>query len=171
LGKKPLENKVAQKAILAFDPEKFLPKATDIAVIDLKQFLFMELLLKEKDYREALKTFDFSPYTDKYVMVTCSTDAIIPMWAYMLIASYLNPFAKKIVYSNSLDEAKEQFLIYNIKNLDNTQFVDQRIVIKGCGSIKVTPALYLALMEKFQPLAKAINFGEACSMVPVSKKV
>lgn len=170
MSNKPLENKVAKKAILAFDPEKYLPKASDIAFIDLKQFLFKELLLKEDDFRNALKEFDFSVFNEKYVYVGCTTDAIIPMWAYMLINSYLLPVAKSVVFTKNHEEAKELFLIKIIENLDNTQFIDQRIVIKGCGTLKASPGLYFALMQKFQPLAKAINFGEACSMVPVFKK-
>lgn len=170
MDKQPLENKVAKKNILAFDPEKYMPKQADIAPFDLKQFLFKELLLKEKDFREALKNFDFNSFKGKFVYVFCSSEAIIPMWAYMLTASYLEQFAKKVVFSNDLSKAKEQFLIYNIQNLDNSQFLNQRIVIKGCGKEQVSPQLYIVLMEKFLPLAKAINFGEACSMVPVSKK-
>lgn len=166
---KPLENKVAKKNILAFDPEKYMPSQNDIAPLDLKQFLFKELLLKEKDYRAALKNFDFSSFENKFVYVFCSTDAIVPMWAYMLIASYIEPFSKKTIFCKDLADAKEQFLIYNIQKLDNSQFIGQRIVIKGCGKEKVSPQLYIALMEKFLPIAKAINFGEACSMVPISK--
>lgn len=170
MDNKPLENKVARKNILAFDPEKYMPKFSDILSIDLKQFLFKELLLKEKDFREALKNYDFSPFLGKYVYVYCSSDAIIPTWAYMLISSHLEQFSEKIIYSNDISKAKEQFLIHNLQKLDNSQFIGQRIVIKGCGKEQVSPQLYIALMEKFLPLAKAINFGEACSMVPVSKK-
>ena len=170
MDNKPLENKVAKKNILAFDPEKYMPKQNDIASLDLKQFLFKELLLKEKDFRESLKNFDFTTFKNKFVYVFCSSEAIIPMWAYMLVASYLEPFSEKTIFSNDAKEAKEQFLIYNLQKLDNSQFIDQRIVIKGCGKEQVSPQLYMALMEKLLPLAKAINFGEACSMVPISKK-
>ena len=169
MSKKPLENKVAQKAILAFDPEKYLPKNQDIAFIDLKQFLFKELLLKELDYRESLKAFNFDAYKEKYVYVGCTSEAIVPMWAYMLIQSYLHPITLGAVFANTLEEAKELFLIDNIKKLDDAQFLNQRIVVKGCGSLKASPRLYFALMQKFQPLAKAISFGEACSMVHVFK--
>jgi hypothetical protein len=170
LSGKPLENKVAQKAILAFDPEKYLPKKTEIVQFDLKQFLYMDLLLKEKEFRLALKEFDFSPFVQKFVWITCSSDAIIPMWAYMLAASYLTPLAQKIVFATNEAEATERFLIDIISKLDNSLFANQRVVVKGCGKVKVTANLYVALMEKIQPIAKAVNFGEACSMVPVSKQ-
>lgn len=170
MNNKPLENKVAQKAILAFDPEKYLPKNQEIVFIDLKNFLYKELLLKEADYREYLKSKDFTVYQDKYVYIGCTSDAIIPMWAYMLIQSYLAPIVSGTVFANTIEEAKELFMIDIINQLDNTQFQNQRIVVKGCGTLKVSPRLYFALMQKFQPLAKAISFGEACSMVPVFKK-
>lgn len=170
MNNKPLENKVAQKAILAFDPEKYLPKNQEIVFIDLKNFLYKELLLKEADYREYLKSKDFTVYRDKYVYIGCTSDAIIPMWAYMLIQSYLAPIVSGTVFANTIEEAKELFMIDIINQLDNTQFQNQRIVVKGCGTLKVSPRLYFALMQKFQPLAKAISFGEACSMVPVFKK-
>lgn len=169
MTEKPLINKVAQKAIIQIDPVSFLPKATDIVAFDMKDFLFKGLLLKEKEFRIQLKDFDFSIYKDKYVYIYCSTQAIIPMWAYMLLSSKLNPACIHSVFANSLLEAEELFLIQKIEKLDLELYTNKRIVIKGCGEKKFSPLVYVYIMRILQPVAKAVSFGEACSMVPVYK--
>lgn len=167
---KPLINKVAKKAIIQIDPVSFLPKATDIVAFDMKPFLFKELILKEKDFRESLSQLDLSSFKDKYVYVFCSSNAIIPMWAYMLVSAQLNGTVSGIVYANTLAVAEELFLLENIAKIDPKTYTNKRIVIKGCGEKNFSPHVYVIMMRILQVEAKAVSFGEACSMVPVFKK-
>lgn len=161
-------NKVAESGLITFDLEEFYPKG-EIAVFDLKDYLFMGLILKEKDYRAALLATDWTQYQDKYVAITCTADAIIPMWANMLAASYLQPVAKDVVFGN------EQQLITNIitKNLatvNGEEYTDKRVVVKGCGDIAIPETAYVDITNKLRPFAKSIMYGEPCSTVPIYKK-
>lgn len=161
-------NKVAESGLITFDLEEFYPKG-EIAVFDLKDFLFMGLILKEKDYRAALLATDWTQYQDKYVAITCTADAIIPMWANMLAASYLQPVAKDVVFGN------EQQLITNVltKNLATVkgeEYTDKRVVVKGCGDIAIPETAYVDITNKLRPFAKSIMYGEPCSTVPIYKK-
>lgn len=137
--------------------------------IDLKNFLWQGIALKEKEYREQLKNINWDSYQNKLVAVTCSEDAIIPTWAYMLIASKLQPYAAKIVFGNleQLDSIIfEQFLEkFPIEN-----YLDKKVVIKGCGKYQISPNAYMLLTTKLQNVASSIMFGEPCSTVPVYKK-
>jgi len=161
-------NKVAESGLLEIDLEKFYPQ-TEIVVFDLKNYLFMELILKEKDFRQALKEKDFAIYSDKQVAVTCSADAIIPMWAYMLVASYLQPVVKEMILG---DEAffRQILFLRNLNNIDIAAFTDKRVVIKGCGDLDIGPFAYFEITRLLRPLAKSIMYGEPCSTVPVFKK-
>ena len=161
-------NRVAASTLEEINLEDYFPKEP-ITVFDLKPFLFMELILKEKDFREALQKTDWSLYEGKVVAVTCSTDAIIPMWAYMLVASYLQPVAKDVIFGNE-EEALKALFLKNISGIDLTPFDDKRIVIKGCGDLPVKEYAYLEITKRLRPVAKSIMFGEACSTVPVFKK-
>jgi hypothetical protein len=161
-------NKVAESGLLEIDLEKFYP-AGETVVFDLKDYLFMGLILKEKDFREALKSHDFSQYKDKLVAVTCSADAIIPMWAYMLVTSNLQPFAKEIVQGNAADLHKTIFL-RNINAINSSEFQDKRVVIKGCGEKEIGAFAYLEITRLLRPVAKSIMYGEPCSTVPVFKR-
>jgi hypothetical protein len=161
-------NKVAESSLIELDLANYYPKG-EIAVFDLKDYLFMELILKEKDFREALKNFDFSIYQNKYVAVTCTTDAIIPVWAYMLIASYLQPFAKDVVAGNENFLHKTLFL-KNIAAININDYTDKRVVIKGCGDLPIGEFAYLEITKLLRPVAKSIMYGEPCSTVPVYKK-
>ncbi|MFC4232987.1 DUF2480 family protein [Parasediminibacterium paludis] len=161
-------NKVAESGLITFDLEDFYPKG-EIAVFDLKDYLFMGLILKEKDYRAALLATDWTQYQDKYVAITCTADAIIPMWANMLAASYLQPIAKDVVFGN------EQQLITNVltKNLaavNGEEYTDKRVVVKGCGDIAIPETAYVDITNKLRPFAKSIMYGEPCSTVPIYKK-
>lgn len=163
-----LINKVAQSALLTLDLEKFYPEG-EIAVFDLKNHLFMELILKEKDYREELKNLDWSIYQDKNVAINCSADAIIPLWAYMLAVTYLEPFAKEIVFGNE----KELFNVLFLKNLwkiDAKEYEGKRVVVKGCGDKKVPETAYVEITKILRPVAKSIMYGEPCSTVPIYKQ-
>ena len=161
-------NKVSESGIVTIDLETYFPKE-QIMVFDIKQYLFMELILKEKDFRQALKELDTEPYKNKITAITCSADAIIPMWAYMLIASELQPVAK-IVILGSEEEARKKILIKNIQQINIEEFIDKRIVIKGCGEIAIPEEAYLEITNLLRPVAKSIMFGEPCSTVPVYKK-
>lgn len=161
-------NKIAASGIITLDPADFLPKE-EVVVFDLNPFLFRELILKEKDFREALKKFDWESYKNKIVTITCSADAIIPMWAYMLVASYLEEIATDILFGDK-NEAVKQSAIKAIDQLDTEIFRDQRIVLKGCGDQSVPADVYIALMKKLQPVVKSVMFGEPCSTVPVYKQ-
>jgi hypothetical protein len=161
-------NKVSDSALVTINLEEFLPKNSPL-VFDLKEFLHMGLILKEKDYREALKQLDWSAYAQQTVLVTCSADAIIPVWAYMLAAAYLKPVATSVSLE-SLHQWKTSQLLDNIRNMDVSSFSDKRIVVKGCGEEDIPDAAYLEITAKLQPTAKSIMYGEPCSTVPIYKQ-
>lgn len=165
----PLRNKVAESGIITLDLAGFLLKNEEIAIFDIKPFLFREMILREKDYRAALPEHDWSQYENKYVAVICSADAIVPVWAYMLAASFLQPLAKT-VYFGTADEMKKHFLLNTINNINIAEYDDKRVVIKGCGDIHVPDAAYVAVTEKLRPVVKSLMYGEPCSTVPVYKK-
>jgi hypothetical protein len=129
----------------------------------------MGMILKEKDFREALKNKDWETYRDKNIAVTCSADAIIPAWAYMLVASYLQPLAKEIVMGNE-QELERQLFLKNIEAINTGEFIDKRVVIKGCGDTPIGDYVYMEITKKLLPVVKSIMYGEPCSTVPVFKK-
>lgn len=161
-------NRVAASALEEFNLEDYFPKEK-VVVFDLKPYLFMELILKEKDFRENLQKTDWSVYDGKIVAVTCTTDAIIPMWAYMLVAANLQPYAAEVVFGDEATALKEAFL-KRISSIDFNEFADKRVVVKGCGNLPVGEYAYLEITNKLRPVAKSIMFGEACSTVPIYKK-
>lgn len=161
-------NKVAESALVTINLEDYYPKEA-IAVFDLKDYLFMGLILKEKDFREALKNLDLTTFTGKIAAITCSADAVIPMWAYMLTASYLQPVATDVFFGNEAS-VKEQLLLKNIATIDTKEFSDKRIVVKGCGELPIGEAAYLQATKILRPVAKSIMYGEPCSTVPIFKK-
>jgi len=164
----PIINKVAESGLISLDLTHFIPSA-EIVLFDIKQYLFMELILKEKDFRAALSSADLSIYQDKIVGIYCSTDAIIPMWANMLIASALQPFAKAIYFGDE-NKVREQILLEGISQIDPTEYIDQRVVVKGCGETPIGESAYIAITNKLRPVVKSIMYGEPCSTVPVYKK-
>ncbi|HEU5053592.1 MAG TPA: DUF2480 family protein [Hanamia sp.] len=161
-------NKVAQSTLITLDPADFFP-AEEIEIFDLKDYLFMEQILKEKDYREALKNFDWNVYSNKTVAVTCSVDAIIPLWAYMLAVSYLQPFAKNIFFGNK-EEVLTKLFLRNTQQINPEVFLNKRVVLKGCGDKKIPEEVFVELTKMLRPVVKSIMFGEPCSTVPVFKK-
>lgn len=161
-------NKVAESGLISFDLEEYYPKSIR-KVFDLKDHLFMGLILKEKDFRAALLQIDWSEYAGADVAITCSADAIIPMWAYMLVASYLEPVAQHVIVGTE-SELINQLMLKNIDAIDATEYTDQRIVVKGCGDIAIPEAAYVAITNKLRPVAKSIMYGEPCSTVPIFKK-
>lgn len=161
-------NKVAESGLITFDLETFYPKEP-IAVFDLKDHLFMGLILKEKDFRAALQSLDLEQYRDKNVAINCSADAIIPMWAYMLSAAYLQPVAKEVVFGNEATLLNALFL-KNLASVNGEEYLDKRVVVKGCGDIAIPEAAYVEITNKLRPFAKSIMYGEPCSTVPIYKK-
>jgi len=161
-------NKVTESGLVTLDLEQYYPRE-EVMLFDLKDFLFMGLILKEKDFREALKKLDWEIYKDKNVGVVCSVDAIIPPWAYMLAGSYLQPVAKDVVLGDEKEIRKTIFL-KNIQKIDVNQFSDQRIVIKGCGETPIGEFAYMEITKLLRPVAKTIMYGEPCSTVPIYKK-
>jgi len=161
-------NKIAQSALTTIDLESYFP-VENVVVFDLKPLLFMEMIIKEKEFRTSLMEIDWNTYQNKIVTVTCSADAIIPMWAYMLVASYLQPVAAEVLFGTA-EEATQQLFLRNIKSINSNDFLDKRVVIKGCGDLGVGPFAYLEITQKLRPVVKSIMYGEPCSTVPIYKK-
>lgn len=166
---KPLVNRVANSRISTINLESMYP-AGDILHFDLKEYLYMELILKEKDFREALKTHNWQQYAGKNLAVFCSTDAIIPMWAYMLVATYATPFVNDMALC-SPENFIELAFQKKINALNINDYEGARIVVKGCSDLPVPASAYLEITRRLQPVAQSIMFGEPCSTVPVYKKV
>lgn len=161
-------NKVSQSGLITIDLEEYYP-AGERVLFDIKDLLFQGLILREKDFREFIKNEDWSKYKDKYVALTCSADAIVPTWAYMLLATHLEPFAKKVVFGDL--ETLETILYSEILSKINVNdYLDARIVIKGCGKLPVPKAAYVEITRILRPVAKSIMYGEPCSTVPLYKK-
>lgn len=161
-------NKVAQSGLLTLDLEEYYPKE-EILLFDLKPYLFMGMILKEKDFRAALQETDWTKYTDTIVAVTCSVDTIIPAWAYMLIAVYLQPYAKDIIMGDTQTALQQTFLA-RLAAIDTVTFADKRVVVKGCGDQSVGAFAYMEIAKRLRPVVKSIMYGEPCSTVPVYKQ-
>lgn len=163
-----LINRVAQSGIITINLEHYYPKE-DIVVFDLKDHLYMELILKEKDFRQALKETEWSIYRGKVLLITCSADAIVPMWAYMLVTSHVADHAT-VIYVGNLEAYLTHHYQGVISDLNMSEYQDKRIVIKGCSNKPVPAGAYQALTRALQPMALSIMFGEPCSMVPIWKR-
>lgn len=163
-----IKNRVSESGLVTIDLEEFYPK-DEIAVFDLKDFLFMGLIIKEKEFRAALPNANWQQYENKHVAITCSADAIIPMWAYMLAATYLQPVAKDIFYGDEKALFNHLF-VEKLALLDAAAFNDKRVVIKGCGDLPIPEAAYVEVTKKLKPFVKSIMYGEPCSTVPVYKR-
>jgi len=161
-------NKVAESGLLTIDLASLLP-SNEIILFDIKPYLFKELILKEKEFRASLLNIDWSIYQDKIVGIVCSTDAIIPMWANMLIVSSLHPFAKAVYFGDE-NKVREQLLQESISKINTELYIDQRVVVKGCGETPIGESAYIAITQKLRPIVKSIMYGEPCSTVPVYKK-
>lgn len=164
----PIVNKVAESALITIDLEQYLP-TTEAISFDMKAYLFQELILKEKDFRKALQETDWNVYEKKHVALFCSADAIVPMWAFMLVASHLQPIAASVFFG-SKDEYKTKQLLKNISSIPVEAYHEKRIVIKGCGKEPIPEAAYVAITQHLLPVAKSIMYGEPCSTVPIYKK-
>lgn len=166
--KEMIVNRVEASGLVTIDLEDFYPKET-INVFDLKDYLFRGLIIKEKEFREALKNTNWNEYENANVAVTCSTDAIIPVWAYMLVTTYLQPVAKTIVLGKK-EKLIETILLNNIGSINTEEYIDKRAVIKGCGDVQIPESAYLKITNILLPYVKSIMYGEPCSTVPVFKR-
>lgn len=162
-------NKVAESGIVTIDLANFLPEKDTIIAFDIKPFLFREMILKEKDFREAMKTHDWEQYNDMSVAIYCSADAIVPVWAYMLIAAYLQPFAVT-TYFGTKNELYNKLISDKISSLNSDEYADKRVVLKGCGDKEVPASAYVSATEKLRPVVKSLMYGEPCSTVPIYKQ-
>ena len=148
-------NKVSESGLITLDLEQYYPRE-EVVLFDLKDYLFMGLILKEKEFREALKNLEWEAYRNKYVGVTCSADAIIPPWAYMLAASYLRPVAKDVIMGDEKEVHKTIFL-QNIQGININEFTGQRVVVKGCGETPIGEFAYMEITKRLRPVAKDHN--------------
>jgi hypothetical protein len=164
----PIVNRVAESALITFDLEK-LYQIGNRQTIDLSQWLEQGLLLKEKEFRAQLKAHDWSAYQDQFIALHCSTEAILPAWASLLVMTHLQPFARKVVLG-SLNDLEVQLFAEEIQLLDVTPYKDQPLIIKGCNDKTVPQDAYVQLIAKLQPVVKSLFYGEACSSVPLFKK-
>ena len=163
----PIVNKVAESGLISLDLENYYPKE-EVAIFDLKDHLFMGMILKEKEFRQGLKDLDWEKYRNKNVAVTCSVDAIIPVWAYMLVVSYLQPIAAEVVMGDEKELHKMLFL-KNLSHINVNEFAGQRIVIKGCGETPIGDFAYMEITKLLRPVVKSLMYGEPCSTVPIYK--
>ena len=161
-------NKVANSGLVTIDLEEFYPKGERV-LFDIKPFLFHELILKEKDFRDYIKAHDWSQYEGKFVAVCCSADAIVPTWAFMLVAVALQPHVRQVVFGSA--EELEIMLFRNALALvDWDRFADAKVVIKGCSKVNVPVAIYVEATAQIRRVAKSIMYGEPCSTVPLFKR-
>jgi hypothetical protein len=164
----PIINKVSLSALITIDLEEYYTEG-ERAIIDIKEYLFRGLILRELDFREFIRTHDWQQYQNKLVAVWCSTDSVIPTWAYMLVASKLEPFVRRIIYG-SLENLENVLYLEALTRIHIEDYRDKRIVVKGCGHKPVPAGAYLELTRMLTPVVKSIMYGEPCSTVPVFKR-
>lgn len=164
----PIENKVANSGLITLNLEDYFDKGERV-LLDIKPWLFMEMILKEKDFRAHVKNHDWVQYTSKNVAFTCSTDAIVPTWAYMLLAVNIEPYANRYVFGNieTLNTVLYQDALQKINPID---FNEARVIIKGCSDVPVPVSAYVEITHRLTPYVKSIMYGEACSNVPIYKR-
>lgn len=161
-------NKVAESGLITLDLEVFYPQK-EIVPFDIKDYLFMGLILKEKDFRTALSELNWEEYRDKHVAIFCSADAIVPMWAYMLVSSNLSGVNATINFG-TVDEMRKRLFIKNIETLNAADFAEKRVVVKGCGDLPIGEFAYVYITAKLAPVVRSLMYGEPCSTVPVFKR-
>ena len=161
-------NRVANSKLVTIDLEDFYPQGQRV-LFDIKDWLYEGLVLREKEFRQEVNSHDWKQYQDNYVALTCSTDAIVPAWAYMLLSTQLEPYVVKVIIGN-LDLLETSVYQDIINNLDVSEFKDKPIIIKGCSTKPVPANAYVMLTSVLKPFAKSIMYGEACSSVPLYKR-
>ncbi len=161
-------NRVANSVLQVFDLEDYYPEGPRFS-IDVSQWLYEGLVLREKDFREQLKNHNWEPYKDGFVALSCSTDAIVPAWAFMLITAYLESVAKNVFWG-TIPQMEIGLYQEILQKLDYSSYQDKPVIIKGCSRKPVPQEVYVLATQKLMPVAKSIMFGEACSAVPVYKR-
>ena len=161
-------NKVANSGLISLDLEDFHHSGERV-VYDLKDNLFMGMILKEKDFREFLKSHDWTQYSGKNIAITCTEDAIIPTWAYMLLTLHLEPHAHCVVYG-TIEDLEKKLYEEALSKIDFSQYKDTRVVIKGCSKVAVPTSIYVEITRRLLPYVKSLMFGEPCSTVPLYKR-
>ncbi|MFP5080803.1 DUF2480 family protein [Pedobacter sp. JCM 36344] len=161
-------NKVAASGLITLNLEEYFHQGERI-VYDIKDNLFHGLMLREKDFREFIKSHDWSVYTDKNIAIICSADAIVPTWAYMLLASKMKPYANEVIFG-SLHTLEAMLFVRALSKIDVNSFANERVVIKGCADIEVPIAAYVEITSLLTPVVKSIMYGEPCSTVPIYKR-
>jgi len=163
-----IQNKVAESGLVVLDLADFLPKEAVVG-LDIKAFLFHGMVLREKEFREMLRAYDWSAFSGKFVAVYCSTDAIVPRWAYMLIATYLQPLSLGIS-AGTPESFTESLTLQAIQNFEVEHLRDARVIVKGCGDNTLSDAMYMQMSLRLLSVVKSLMYGEPCSTVPVYKK-
>lgn len=161
-------NKVANSSLVTFNLEDFYQPGERI-LLDIKDQLYEGLVLREKDFRDFIKNHDWSLYQNKFVAITCSSEAIVPTWAYMLLSIALNPVARRVIFGSLADLEIELFK-EQLAKVNWSDFKDAKVVIKGCSKIDVPVAIYVEAVNQLKPVASSLMFGEPCSTVPLFKK-
>lgn len=161
-------NRVANSKLITIDLEDYYPKGKRV-VLDIKDWLFQELVLKEQDFRNYIKNHDWSQYKNQYIAITCSADAIIPDWAFMLLVVNLQPFVEKS-HIGTLEDLETAIYQDIISAIDGSIYQDKPVIIKGCSKLPVPINAYVMITNKLKPYAKNIMYGEACSFVPLFKR-
>ena len=167
-AEEPILNRVASSPLITFDLEEYYHSGERV-LFDIRDFLFQEMILKEKEFRDQVKAFDWAQFHGKNVAITCTVDAIIPTWAYMLITTRLSPYAHMIVFGNHSDLERALFQ-EALGSLDIEEFRDKKVVIKGCGKYPVPESAYVEITRLLTPVVSSIMYGEPCSTVPLYKK-
>ncbi|WP_347373446.1 DUF2480 family protein [Aequorivita sp. Q41] len=166
---KEIINRVANSKLKTFDLEEIYPKGERVS-FDISQWLLEGIILRETEFREKAKAHAWSQYQDKYIALYCSTDAIIPGWAYLLLSMHVAPYAKKVTVGN-LEELESILFAELLQQIDISEYKDKPVIIKGCAHKPIPQNAYVLLAQKLQPIAKSIMYGEACSSVPLFKKI
>jgi hypothetical protein len=161
-------NKVASSGLVTLNLEEYYHKGERL-IYDIKDNLFHELILREKDFREFIKSHDWSSYSDKNVAIVCSADAIVPTWAYMLLANKLAPYANEVVFGD-LETLEAVLFTRALSKIDFSTYADERVVVKGCADIEIPVYAYVEITKQLTKVAKSIMYGEPCSTVPIFKR-
>ena len=161
-------NRVANSKLVTFDLEEIYPKGERVS-FDISQWLLEGIVLRESEFRNKATEHNWSQYQDKFVALFCSTDAIVPGWAYLLLSLHLAPYAKKVTVG-SLDELESILFTELLQNIDVSEYIDKPVIIKGCAHKPIPQNAYVLLVQRLQPIAKSIMYGEACSSVPLFKR-
>ena len=164
----PIINRIAQSSLVTFNLEDYYPEGERV-VYDLKDNLFEGMILREREFRAFVKEHDWTQYQGKYVALTCSADAIVPVWAYMLLATKLEPYVRRVIFGTQ-DTLEAVLFQEALQQVDITQFQDAKVVVKGCGNRVISPFAYTEITRLLRPVAASIMYGEPCSTVPLYKK-